>query len=144
MQMRAEERELALREIVEASRELQRQLLDHQDARSPEGRRPAGRFSSDDLSTAWKFVRSAQRLGWVRRRLTLLVLRSIFGRWVVDRVRLMKDDSGESAVVAQLAVLFRSGPMNVKTGSWHDALAAPSASGEVKRALRHLRLLELL
>ncbi|MGP9733474.1 hypothetical protein ACT3SQ_02815 [Brachybacterium sp. AOP42-C2-15] len=144
IQMRAEERELARREIVEKARELQLQLLNHQDARNHVGPRSLDVFDADDLSTAWRFVRAAQQLGWVRKRVTLRVLRRIFGQWVVDRVRLMKDDSGNSAFVAHVGAAFRSGPQNIDTGSLHVALSAPSASDDVDRALRDLRLLERL
>lgn len=144
IQMRAEERELARREIEDGARDLQLQLLDHQDANNPNGQRSADQFAPTDLSTAWKFVRATQRLGWFRKWWTMKLLRRIFGKWVVDRVRLMKDDSGQSAFIAHLGALFRSGPQTITSGSWHDALSAPSASEGVKNGLRDLRRLERL
>lgn len=144
IQMRAEERENARREIVTRARDLQRRLLAHQDSDNPQGRRIPEQIQMDDLSTAWGIVRSARDLGWVRRRLTMTIARRLFGRWVVQRVPLMKDDSGESAFIAFAREAMRIPNARVITGSWHDALASPSKSPKVRRGLRHLRLLELL
>lgn len=142
IQMRAEERENARREIVTRARDLQRRLLAHQDSDNPRGRRIPEQIQMDDLSTAWGVVRPARDLGWFRRWVTMSVARLLFGRWVVQRVPLMKDDSGEAAFTAFVREAMRIPNAPVITGSWHDALASPSKSPKVQRALLHLRWLE--
>lgn len=144
IQMRAQAREEAREVIVEEARALQLDLLDFQDSGSPHGKREANVFDTDDLSTAWRFVAAARRLGWFRRRCTLALLRRIFGRWVIERAMLMKDESGQSAFAAQFGALLRGKAANVEGGSLHDAFASPSGSLAVKRAKRELQILELL
>ena len=142
IQMRAEERENARQEIVARARDLQRRLLAHQDSDNPRGRRIPEQIQMDDLSTAWGIVRPARDLGRLRRWRTMAMARLLFGRWVVQRVPLMKDDSGGSAFIAFARDAMRIPHAPVFTGSWHDALASPSSSPKVERGLRHLRWLE--
>ncbi|MGO2311724.1 hypothetical protein ACTXKH_04445 [Brachybacterium tyrofermentans] len=144
IQMRAQAREEYRQAIVEQARELQRELLDFQDSNNPQGNREKDVFAAHDLSTAWKFVTAARRLGWFRRWWTMWLLRRVFGKWVVERVRLMKDDSGQSAFVAHVGAQFRNRATGIQSGSLHDAFASPSDSQEVKRALLELRILERL
>lgn len=141
-QMRAQERERARQEIREVAKDLQRRLLSHQDSQNPRGRRIGTRIEMDDLSTAWKVVDSAQRLGCIRRPWTMMQARRIFGPWIVNRVRLMKDDSGEAAFAAWIGDAARMPNAPIITGSWHEALSSPSASAYVNRGMRDLRLLE--
>lgn len=142
LQMRAQKREDARREVVAVARELQRELLRHQDSENPNGVRREAALEMDDFSRALRVVGPAQQLGLLRRWRVLLLAHRIFGAWVVGRARLMKDDSSDAAVVAWLGGELKHGGTPKRAGSWHLALAAPSASNEVKRGLRDLRLLE--
>lgn len=141
-QMRAQERERARREIAGVAKDLQRRLLSHQDSQNPRGRRIGTRIEMDDLATAWSVVVPAQRLGWIRRLWTMALARRIFGTWTVQRVRLMKDGSGEAAFAAWVVDAARMPEAPIITGSWHKALSSPSASPLVKRGMRDLWLLE--
>ncbi|MGP9843325.1 hypothetical protein [Brachybacterium sp. 107] len=141
-EMRAREREDARRQVVILAQDLQRRILAHQDSGNPRGRRIGTRIEIDDLSTAWQVVQPIRTLGRFRRRHAMNLARRIFGVWVVNRVRVMKDDSGESAFSAWVRDAVRLGDAPIVTGSWHKALSAPANSPELTLCLRDLRRLE--
>lgn len=143
-QIRAREREEARKQIVVIAKDLQRRLLTHRDSDNPHGRRHGAKIEMDDLSTAWPVGQAILQLGLFRRWWTMRLAQRIFGVWIMSRVPLMKDDSGESAFSAWVRDAMRHGDAPVITGSWHKALSAPSKSPEVTKALRDLRLLEHL
>lgn len=145
LQMRAENRERARQAVRDAARERQRELLRHQDSDRPDGSRDKGiGYSAIDLSLARSVMEPAMRLGMVRRFLAATLTRQLFGRWAVERARLMKDSSDEAAFIEHLGASFNGRASSIDTGSWHAALCSPPKSSEVRTALLHLRLLEWL
>lgn len=145
LQMRARNRESARQAVADAARELERELLRHQDSDRSDGpRREDTSYSAIDLGSARNIMEPAMRLGVVRRFLTAALARRIFGRWAVERARLMKDSSDKTAFLEHLGAAFNGRANSIDTGSWHAALSSPPESKEVKTALLHLRLLERL
>lgn len=143
LQMRAQAREEAVRELSAVARDLQRQLLRHQDSDSPKGLRSEETMAMDDLSDAHRVIAASSGLGRRRQRQAMLLARRLFGDWIVERARLMPDDSSDAAVISWFGgAIKESNTQPARSGSWHNALAAPSTSRRVFEALEDLQELE--
>lgn len=145
IQMRAQAREESGRQIIELARSLQRILRVHQDSGAKAGHHEGKRVVLDDLTKAHRILEQADRLGWIRRWLVYRRAKFVFGSWTVERARLMRDDSTDSAfatwVPTALKVLDAGGDQ-IEMGSWFVATASPSDSPRIEECLKELRKLE--
>lgn len=145
IQMRAQSREEAGRQIIAFARSLQRTLRVHQDSGAEAGQHEGARVVLDDLTKAHRILEQADRLGWVRRRLVYRRAKSVFGSWTVERARLMRDDSPDSAFASWVPTALKvldTGGDQIEMGSWFVATASPSDSPDIEECLKELRKLE--